>query len=404
MDIYYKNKNMIKDLLKESLLSVYRNEKLNEASGHKDATSTCVTPQSLADDMNKELERINTIAKDRESRGKKDVIYHKKQIQAVLNKKGELDVEKFKKLILTPPATIFDKNPKMEKTDKGRTQYTVNTGLPAINGIVFDKEDNVFKHINTCPGAGECQLVCYARKGFYGMNDGKILKLMRRLNLLWNDHEEYYNMIMDELEPIAVKLKRQGRREGKVDQLVIRWNDAGDWFSEDYFNVAKRVTKDLLDSGFDVKSYAYTKQAKFVNLADDNFIMNFSKGSAPKELRQVDLDKVKYSDIVMRVDTEGNKMFSDLFAKGFDPETGKDKKYDINPETGLPNFVKGGAEELKRRISKQYNVPLDRLKYQFELPPEEDEKFKYDVIVMPTGDSDIGAQRLDVHKTFLLVH
>ena len=395
---------MIKQLLNESLLSVYKNEKLTEAKGHKDAISTCVTPQSLTDDLNKELNRINTIAKDRDSRGKKDVIYHKNQIQSVLNKKGELDVEKFKKLILTPPTTIFDKNPKMEKTDKGRSQYTVNTGLPAINGIVFDEEDGVFKHINTCPGAGSCQLVCYARKGFYGMNDGKILKLMRRLNLLWNDDDEYYNMIMDELEPIAVKLKRKGRREGKVDQLVIRWNDAGDWFSEDYFNVAKRVTKDLLESGFDVKSYAYTKQAKFVNLADDNFIMNFSKGSAPKELRQVDLDNVKYSDIVMRVDTEGNKMFSDLFAKGFDQETGKDKKYDINPNTGLPNFVKGGEEELKRRISKQYNVPLDRLRYQFELPAEEDEKFKYDVIVLPTGDSDIGAQRNDVHKTFLLVH
>lgn len=132
--------------------------------------------------------------------------------------------------------------------------------------------------------------------------------------------------------------------------------------------------------------------------------MNFSKGSAPKELRQVDLDKVKYSDIVLRVDTEGNKMFTDLFKKGIDPETGKDKKYDINPKTGLPNFIDGGAEELKRRISKQYNVPLDRLKYQFELPAEEDEKFKYDVIVLPTGDSDIAAQRMDVHKTFLLVH
>jgi hypothetical protein len=395
---------MIKDLLKESLLSVYRNEKLTEAKGHKDAITSCLTPQALADDMNKELNRINTTAKDRESRGKKDVIYHKNQIQSVLNKEGELDVEKFKKLILTYPKTIFDKNPKMEKTDKGRTQYTVNTGLPAINGIVWDEKDQEFLHVRTCPGAGECQLVCYARKGFYGMNDGKILKLIRRLNLLWNNSDEYFNMIMDELEPIAFKLKRQGRREGVVDQLVIRWNDAGDWFSDDYFDVAQRVTKELLDSGYDVKSYAYTKQAKYVNLADDNFIMNFSKGSAPKELKQVDLDKVKYSDIVKRVDTEGNKMFSDLFAKGFDQETGKDKKYDINPETGLPNFVDGGAEELKRRISKQYNVPLDRLRYQFELPPQEEEKFKYDVIVMPTGDSDIGAQRNDVHKTFLLIH
>lgn len=395
----------IKKLLNESLVSVYRNEHLNEGSkDHPDATTSCVTPQSLADDMNDELSRINTAAKDRERRGTKDVIYHKKQIQAVLTKQGGLNVEKFKNLITARPSTIFDKNPKMEKSDKGKSQFTVNTGLPAINGIVYDEDEGVFKHINTCPGAGSCQLVCYARKGFYGMNDGKILKLMRRLNLLWNNPEEYYNMIMDELEPIAVKLKRQGRREGQVDQLVIRWNDAGDFFSEKYFEIAKRVTSDLLSSGFDVKSYAYTKQAKFVNLADDKFIMNFSKGSAPKELRQVDLEKTKYSDIVQRIDTEGNKMFSDLFAKGTDSETGKDKKYDINPSTGLPNFVKGGAEELKRRISKQYNVPLERLKFQFELPPEEDEKFKYDVIVLPTGDSDIGAQRMDVHKTFLLIH
>jgi hypothetical protein len=44
------------------------------------------------------------------------------------------------------------------------------------------------------------------------------------------------------------------------------------------------------------------------------------------------------------------------------------------------------------------------LKFQWELPGEESDKFKYDVIVLPTGDTDIGAQRNDVHKTFLLVH
>jgi hypothetical protein len=347
-------KRLIKEMLDESLLSVYRNKSLNEAAeDHPDAKTKCVTPQSLADDMTKELNRINTVAKDRAKRGVKDIIYHKKQIQAVINNEGGLDVDKFKTLITTRPSKIFDKNPKMEKSDKGGSQYTVNTGLPAISGIVYDEGEKVFKHINTCPGAGACQLVCYARRGFYGMNDGKILKLIRRLNLLWNDPEEYYNMIMDELEPLAVKLKRQGRRSGSVDQLVIRWNDAGDFFSEKYYKIAQRVTIDLLDSGFDVKSYAYTKQAKFVDLATDKFIMNFSKGSSASELRKVDLEKTKYSDIVQRVDTDGNPMFKDLFAKGFDQETGKKKKYDINPETGLPNFIPGGEEELKRRVSKE---------------------------------------------------
>jgi hypothetical protein len=42
--------------------------------------------------------------------------------------------------------------------------------------------------------------------------------------------------------------------------------------------------------------------------------------------------------------------------------------------------------------------------YQYELPSEEGDKFQYDVIVLPTGDTDIGAQRNDVQKTFLLIH
>jgi|TARA_R110001592_G_scaffold77586_1_gene233428 hypothetical protein len=382
---------MIKKLLNESLISVYNNYNINEGyEDHPEAKAKCLTPQALADDMNKELGRINTVAKDRVSRGVKDVIYHKKQIQSVINQEGGLDVDKFKTLITTPPKLIFDKNPKMEKSDKGKSQFTVNTGLPAISGIVYDESDGQFKHINTCPGAGSCQLVCYARKGFYGMNDGKILKLIRRLNLLWNNPEEYYHMIMDELEPIAVKLKRQGRRSGEVEQLVIRWNDAGDFFSETYFNIAKKVTEDLLSEGYDVKSYAYTKQAKFVNLASDDFIMNFSKGSAPKELKQVDLEKVKYSDIVPK------ELFKQIF-KWKGPHAVKD-------ENGLPTFEDGGKEKLKQIISKEYGVTLNRLKYQFELPNEEGEKFKYDVIVLPTGDSDIGAQRNDVQKTFLLVH
>jgi hypothetical protein len=398
-------KSVIYNLLNESLLSVYNNNLIDEAQeDHPEAISKCVTPQDLTDDMNKELDRINTEVKNRVSRGLKDVIYHKKQIQLVLNKQGGLDVEKFKNLITEKPITIFDKNPKMEKTDKMGNQFTVNTGLPAINGIVFDNSDGKFKHINTCPGAGACQLVCYARKGFYGMNDGKVLKLIRRLNLLWNDPEEYYNMIMDELEPLAVKLKRKGRREGSVDQLVIRWNDAGDFFSDTYFNIAKRVTDELLDSGFNVKSYAYTKQAKYVNLADDTFIMNFSKGSAPKELKQVDLEKVKFSDIVPRRDEKGQQIFADLFPSGIDPETNKKTKYDIDSKTGLLKFAPGGREKLKQRISTLYNVPLDRLRYQWELPAKESDKFTYDVIVLPTGDSDIGAQRNDVHKTFLLIH
>ena len=69
---------MVKKLLNESLISVYNNYIINEAAeDHPEAKTSCVTPQQLADDMNNELERINTDAKERASRGVKDVIYHK---------------------------------------------------------------------------------------------------------------------------------------------------------------------------------------------------------------------------------------------------------------------------------------------------------------------------------------
>jgi len=369
----------------ESVLS-----EIDWENNFSDTNSTCVSPEQLAADMNKELDRLNVKSKDRDRRGTKDVIYTRGQIEKNLTPEGDLDVEKFKKLITTRPKVIFDQNPKMEKTDDGGEQLTVNTGLPAIKGIIYDKENGKFYHINTCPGAGACQIICYARKGFYGMNDGKVLKLIRRLNLLMNEPDEYYNMIMDELEPLAFKLKRQGRRSGKVPTLVMRWNDAGDFFSQKYFDIALRVTKDLLKAGFDVKSYAYTKQAKFVNLATNDFIMNFSKGSAPKELKQVDLEKNKYSDILPK------KLFKDLFVM-------KGPHY-VKNEKGQPTFVDGGREELRKRVAQGYNLDINRVKYHDELPHPEGKPLQYDVIVLPTGDTDLSAQRKDVHKTFLAIH
>jgi hypothetical protein len=118
--------------------------------------------------------------------------------------------------------------------------------------------------------------------------------------------------------------------------------------------------------------------------------MNFSKGSKPSELAKVDLEMVKYSDIVPL------ELFKKVFVyKGPHIQVDSEEK---------PIFQQGGKELLKQLISKEYNIPMDRLKYQDELPPKESDKFKYDVIVLPKGDSDIGAQRNDVHKTLLLVH
>lgn len=383
----------IKSLLKESLVSVYQGHLINEVDWEdkfSDAKASCVTPDALAKEMNDELARINVKSKDREKRRLDKPIYTRGNIEKSMTD-GELDVEKFKALITAKPKTIFDQNPKMEKTDKGKAQITVNTGLPAILGIIYDEKQGQFYKINTCPGAGSCKLVCYARKGFYGMNDGKSMKLIQRLNLLMNDPSEYYEMIMDELEPAAVLARRQGRREGQDVQLVIRWNDAGDFFSDTYYKIAQKVTADLLKDGYNVKSYAYTKQGKYMDLTSSDFVMNFSRGANKREMDKVDIEKVKQSAIVPK------EVFADIFQK-------KGPAYVKDEKTGLPLFVKGGYDELKKRIADKYKVPVETLKYLQELPPQQVEPLSINAIVLPSGDGDVAAQREDVKITFLLIH
>ena len=68
-----------------------------------------------------------------------------------------------------------------------------------------------------------------------------------------------------------------------------------------------------------------------------------------------------------------------------------------------------GREELKKRIwekyKDQYKIDLDSLKYTDEIISKaEGKKYKYNVIVLPHGDSDISAQRQDVRISFLLEH
>jgi hypothetical protein len=141
-------------------------------------------------------------------------------------------------------------------------------------------------------------------------------------------------------------------------------------------------------------------------MGDENFIMNFSKGAKESEQSQLDFDKIKYSDVVpIEITTktpdgqeEIKPIFKDLFLMK------KGGKYLIDSSTGLPRFAPGGRKELKNRISKYFNVPLETLIYQYELPRQEQSQYRFNTIVLPKGDSDISAQRLDVRITFLLIH
>jgi hypothetical protein len=374
-------------------------------SDFADVKGTCLNPVAVAKWLNEELGRLNSNKeakdKDRQRRGAKDIIVTRGNLEDVIDTEGNVNLKQFMENILTEPDRIFDHNPKMEKSDVGRPQLTMNTGIPAIVGIVYDKKSNHFYSVSTCPGAGSCQLGCYARKAFYGMDDTKTMKLTRRLNLLLNDPERYKQRVMEELEPLASKLKRSSVGMPEPMTLVLRWNDAGDFFGDRYFNIAVDVTKELIDKGYKVKSYAYSKNAKYVIELDKNkdFVVNFSTGSKPSELKKVkDYDKDKR---VNWSETVPKDLFVGIFEK-------KGAGYEKG-ESGLPLWKnENSPEELKDIIynnyKRQYDLDRDSLKFTYELPQKESEDEVFNVIVLPSGDSDIGAQRKDVKVSFLLFH
>jgi len=369
------------------LLREYLNE-IDWEGDFKDVSKSCLSAEQLVKDLNAEIERLGIEPKNRPSLGQDKPIIPKSKMSLEGDK---INVEAFIKDITTKPNTIFGKNEKMKKTDYGKMQFTINTGLPALVGIVYDEDEKKFYYVNTCPGAGACKKVCYARRGSYIRCPEVALNLTRRLNLLLNHPDEYEQMATNEIE--AQLREFEGDiRNGMEIKLMIRWNDAGDFFTEKYFNIARKITKNFIDKGYNVGSYAYTKMGKYVNLADNDFITNFSREANKKEVEKVDAETTKASTIMPKM------LFYDLFEKG------AGNSYKKSEITGKTIFIsKESPNILKQRVSKHYNVPIETLKYTWELPQVHGKPNEFNVIVLPS-DSDEGAQRKDVKLSFLAIH
>ena len=380
---------------------------LNEVDWEKfqDASKVCISPDELASKLNDELERLKIPAKDR-PRFKRGVF---PQISAknipllpLLSEPdrsrekddlgeipAEIDIERFKSDITGIPKTIFDVGEKSKHTNElDEVVFTVNTGIPALRTVIWDEDNKKFYVLDTCPGSGVCALNCYALRGFYILSKGKNLKLTQRINMLVNHPKEYESRMLKELRKFAFEAELDNKK------LKIRWNDAGDFFSDVYFEMAVRVTNELKKlHGKHIESYAYTKSSKYIALGEKHGLtMNFSMEGRPSEREGVNLKKIKLSVLVPRA----------VFKGIFERKT-KEQKTD--------QFVdfESGREELKKIIwekyKDQYKFDLDSLKYTDEIIGKpEGKKYKYNAIVLQSGDSDVGAQRRDVRISFLLEH
>ena len=343
-----------------------------------DVSKECMNVEALKEYLNKVLSNQELPS---DKRTKSSLLVHNKAIP--FDEKGEIDVQAFIDNITAYPPNIISQNEKMGKSGTDNS-ITFNIGIPALRGLVYDMDNKEFYIINTCPGAGSCQRVCYARRGRYVLIPSIFVKQTRILNLLLNKPDEFKEILRREIEIVA--LKNKGKK------LLFRWNDAGDFFSKKYFQIAADITRELKSKGYNFGSYAHTKMGDVYNLNDPDVTLNFSVDATEKEKGKVDLTQAKTSEIV------SSDIFNYLFIrKG--PHFAVDDKGKLIPKD------ENSIATLKQRIADKYNADINTLiMYDDLIKIPEGSQGVFDVIVLPKGQGDIAAQRKDVKRTFLLYH
>jgi hypothetical protein len=162
-------------------------------------------------------------------------------------------------------------NSKLQKTAKEFNVRIFNFSIPAGN----DKKSGKI----TCPFAGSCLKLCYAKRGMYRFGNVE-RALTKRYEA--SKEENFVQTITDELAKVK-----------KDKQIYIRIHDSGDFYSPAYF--AKWLEIARLNPT--VRFYAYTKSHSFIRGIElpENFDLIFSLGSTKDEL--IDQAKERHSKI-----------------------------------------------------------------------------------------------------------
>lgn len=343
-----------------------------------------------------------TLQAKKEKGGKSDwetPYIHGKELKIVDDNGDKIDLDYLKRTITHRPDRLLKQNAKISKSG-GRTFKFYNVTLPAYKGLWYDEKRNEFRFVTTCPSAGDCKLVCYARKGGFVQYPASFVNSSRTINFLLNDWKGFKDRLLAEIN--AAKTKH----DKKQTVTVIRWHDSGDFFNEKYLEIAF----DIARSTPAVIHYAYTKSVAMVTNADkpNNFTFNFSFGG----LQDVDIDPSKKVAHVVKKD-----MWLDLTVTEKIPVFKKDGSPKIDKKTQAPvqkKFIRFSSPEaldaFKQRVMQKFNItdPQNIILYSdlLKIPYNKDNpniKPKYHVIVK-TGDGDDAAMRKDVKTVLLLIH
>jgi hypothetical protein len=168
-------------------------------------------------------------------------------------------------------------NSKLQKTAKEFGVRIFNFSIPAGN----DKKSGKI----TCPFAGSCLKLCYAKKGAYRWGN-----VERALTKRYEASKE-----VDFVDRITAELGKVKRNK----QIYVRIHDSGDFYSPSYF--AKWIEIAKLNP--DVRFYAYTKSHSFIRdvfTIPSNMDLIYSLGSKNDEL--IDQSLERHSKIFYSMD------------------------------------------------------------------------------------------------------
>jgi hypothetical protein len=176
-------------------------------------------------------------------------------------------------------------NSKLVKTAKKFDVKINNFSIPAGN----DKKSGKI----TCPFAGSCIKLCYAKKGAYRWGNVE-RALTRRYES--SKEENFVDRITWELSRIK-----------KNKQVYIRIHDSGDFYSPAYFNKWVEIAM----QNRDVRFYAYTKSHSFIRskFIPYNMDLIFSLGSTNDEL--IDQETERHSKIFYSADEMIDQGYTD---------------------------------------------------------------------------------------------
>lgn len=378
-----KFKSIYKEVLLESMMSQFNviplpqfvNQELEEAD-MLGARTTALSP----DEMQAYLGRTAGGSKTKMDKYTMPYV-HRGNIEIKDENDRTFDLDKLRAAITARPEKILKQNEKITHSGGGSTVY-YNIGLPALKGLAVNEATGEFVVVDTCPGAGACKVYCYAKKGGYVQWKASSMSQTRQLNFLLNDPQGYKNKLENELRSAVAKFGKKGTK------VVVRWHDAGDFFSPEYLDLAYSVAKDFPDVDF----YAYTKMAGVATGAKpSNFKMNFSMGATPEQEKQINFQKTKHSTVVPK------QMFDDLISRDADGKV-------IRNDKGQIKFSDDNLKLLKKKLASKYNMPEDSvITYDEMMSLPVAKEPTYNVIVKP-GDGDDSANRSDVIGTWLLIH